>query len=564
MRTQKKMRIASAAIAALLAATQTAIPFSAFAVEQKEYVYGTVNLPYADYYYGELNNVEEDATLQLEVVDPAAALRAEGYYDAVTSATNVKSVKYEATYFTENDDDSVTVEGIKDVAVAVPEELYNEAKAAIETGAACQNQLLNIVGNLTVNEDQTVVPTEYKVLNGDGTLTAMRDAKEAVTVSDATIEVSTNTRYGNYQLSIVEADADNSLLPSASNMEGVIITMTDDSKYAMLHVDNLWLRTGEIAWATTDNFIVHNANTLKYKSFEDTVGKSVASVRYIIRDGADVTYTAGENGAYLPILHDGTASVEATPISSGAVTVTLENLPETYQATAAMNGVETTYADGVLTFSPDTVQPGSYTITVSDANGVYAPISVSVVLTTEQMPAVFDAETNSLVAAEGISETDFANYLSKLSTATINGETYTLSGRGATKIFDSQTGALDLEVMKNNIPVFGKSGDYEMTVMATGYTVPLIFTVTVPEKTEEKGDVDNNGTVSVEDAVLVLTYYAQQSAGLNPSENTQFANIHLGDIDGDDTISVEDAVSILTYYTQQSAGLNPTWDAVNG
>lgn len=224
----------------------------------------------------------------------------------------------------------------------------------------------------------------------------------------------------------------------------------------------------------------------------------------------------------------------------------------------------TVNADGVLTFSPDTVQPGSYTITVSDANGVYAPISVSVVLTTEQMPAAFDAETNSLVAAEGISETDFANYLSKLSTATINGETYTLSGRGATKIFDSQTGALDLEVMKNNIPVFGESGDYEMTVMATGYTVPLIFTVTVPEKTEEKGDMDNNGTVSVEDAVLVLTYYAQQSAGLNPSENTQFANIHLGDIDGDGTISVEDAVSILTYYAQQSAGLNPTWDAVNG
>jgi len=139
------MRIASAAIAALLAATQTAVPFSAFAVEQKEYVYGTVNLPYADYYYGELNDVEEDATLQLEVVDPAAALRAEGYYDAVTSATNVKSVKYEATYFTENDDASVTVAGIKDVAVAVPAELYNEAKTAIETGAACKNQLLTMI-----------------------------------------------------------------------------------------------------------------------------------------------------------------------------------------------------------------------------------------------------------------------------------------------------------------------------------------------------------------------------------------------------------------------------------
>lgn len=36
--------------------------------EEKKYVYGTVNLPYADYYYGELNDVEEDAALHLDVV----------------------------------------------------------------------------------------------------------------------------------------------------------------------------------------------------------------------------------------------------------------------------------------------------------------------------------------------------------------------------------------------------------------------------------------------------------------------------------------------------------------
>lgn len=563
MRTHKRMQVVGAATAVLLAATQMALPFSAFAVEQGQYVYGTVNLPYADYYYGELNDVQEDAAPQLDVADPAAALRAEGYYDAVTSATNVKSEKYETTYYTENDDDSVTVGGIRDVAIAVPEELYKEAKEAMEAGAACQNQLLTIIGNMTVNEDQTVVPTEYKVLNGDGTLTAMRDANEGITVSDATVEVSTNTRYGNYQLSIVEADAENSLLPSASNMEGVVITMTDGSKYAMLHVDNLWLRTGEIAWATIDDFIVHNANTLKYKNFEDTVGKSVASVRYIIRDSADVTYTAGENGAYLPLLHDGTVTAEETPISEGSVAINLADLPETYQATAAINGIETTYANGVLTFSSDAVQPGSYTITVSDASGVYAPISVNVVLTTEQMPAAFDTAANSIVAAEGISETDFANYLSKLSKATVNGEEYSLSGRGSTKIFDTKTGALNLEVTKNDVPVFAAGNTYEITVTATGYTVPFVFTVTVPEKAGEKGDVDGNGTVAVEDAVLVLTYYAQQSAGLNPAEETQFANISLSDIDEDGVISVEDAVAILTYYAQQSAGLNPTWDVIN-
>lgn len=48
--------------------------------------------------------------MDLEAEDKTAALRAEGCYDAVTSATNTKSKKYGATYYTENEDGSVTVE----------------------------------------------------------------------------------------------------------------------------------------------------------------------------------------------------------------------------------------------------------------------------------------------------------------------------------------------------------------------------------------------------------------------------------------------------------------------
>ena len=77
------------------------------------------------------------------------------------------------------------------------------------------------------------------------------------------------------------------------------------------------------------------------------------------------------------------------------------------------------------------------------------------------------------------------------------------------------------------------------------------------------GDVNADSTVGVEDAVIVLTFYAQQSAGLQPSFSEDAAiNAALfeaADVNKDGVVGVEDAVAILTYYAQQSAGLHPSW-----
>ena len=77
------------------------------------------------------------------------------------------------------------------------------------------------------------------------------------------------------------------------------------------------------------------------------------------------------------------------------------------------------------------------------------------------------------------------------------------------------------------------------------------------------GDPDNDGNVSVEDAVSVLTYYAQQSAGLEAkltqAADTEESAFLAADVDGDGQITVEDAVAILTYYAKKSAGLDAAW-----
>lgn len=77
------------------------------------------------------------------------------------------------------------------------------------------------------------------------------------------------------------------------------------------------------------------------------------------------------------------------------------------------------------------------------------------------------------------------------------------------------------------------------------------------------GDPDDDGTVSVEDAVSTLTYYAQQSAGLEAkltqAADTEESAFLAADVDGDGQITVEDAVAILTYYAKKSAGLDAAW-----
>lgn len=76
----------------------------------------------------------------------------------------------------------------------------------------------------------------------------------------------------------------------------------------------------------------------------------------------------------------------------------------------------------------------------------------------------------------------------------------------------------------------------------------------------ERGDPDGDGAVSVQDAVLVLTYYAKKSVGLESKTDAQFQQIQRGDIDEDGIISVQDAVLILTYYAKKSVGYVPDWD----
>ena len=72
------------------------------------------------------------------------------------------------------------------------------------------------------------------------------------------------------------------------------------------------------------------------------------------------------------------------------------------------------------------------------------------------------------------------------------------------------------------------------------------------------GDINEDGVVDVEDAVLVLTTYAKKAAGRENS--LRYWQLIQGDVNGTlDDLTVEDAVAILTYYAKKASGQEATF-----
>ena len=221
---------------------------SAGTIDTDSYYFGKINVPYADFYYGEIKKVlpealEDGAAGQYDAEDKvtAAGFREEGIYDAVSSATSTKSQRFAGSYF-EQKDEGTDILGVSGVNVAISKELYDDVKAAIEANTECSNPLINFVSALTEVSEE--VPAEYKVINSDGTLSqTIGTTKEAenVEVSFATVSV-----WGNYQIDFdgLEIESD--------DIQGGLIETSDGSIYGLEHLDNLWLRANEIAFAAEE------------------------------------------------------------------------------------------------------------------------------------------------------------------------------------------------------------------------------------------------------------------------------------------------------------------------
>lgn len=462
------------------------------------FVYGTANIPYADFFYGEMNDVQQNAEMQLDAADPvtAAGYREDGMYDAVTSCTNSKSKRYATSYYTENTENgSVTLEGIRDVNIAVPTSLYKEAQEAIKEGKNCSNQLLSIIGSLKNVSETAPESGEYKVLNGDGTLTAMTTETKTLTVDSS---ISTSSVWGNYQVSVEFGD-NNADQPTTANMMGVIFETSNGEKYAMEHSQNLWLRTGEIAFAVKDGFVEPHKNTIDAKRSQGLEGKTITKITYLVKDGADIVIPTNLLCKYKLADGQGIIGPEEKVVYTNNTFIPTKvqltyNVPESssYKLTSVQYGGKAlkegsyndyTYDDTTKVLSVyggafANTGVGTYTLTFADqSEAPYEDITVPIVLSADETKIQFAIQNNKLVKIDPNGDTIYEakDYIKNITSIKIDGQA--LGGKKANiseiakTVFNENTGAVNFDAKVNNTAVFAKGdgGSYNVELTSSGF-----------------------------------------------------------------------------------------------
>lgn len=443
-------------------------------VEGYDLVYGTVDLPYADFYYGEINSVEPDfeaTEADLEAADAieAAGLEAEGMYDAVTSATNSKSTRYEQTYY-EEDGEGAKILGVAGVNVAINRALYEDAKAQIEAGAECANALLEIVENMTVVDE---MPAEFKVIGADGTLSATLG--NTVVPEEAEASFTSVSVWGNYQISVEGIELD------AATIQGGLIETSDGTIYGLEHNDNLWLSAGEIAFAV-EEFTEPHGNTPSYQRFADMQGKTITKVVYMVTNDDDIEIDTDFFVNYQLEEGYGVTGDEELTYSAGGTEVSYElTVPEDSDyalssitfGRAAQDITAVKAEDGVITLPAD-FKPGSYSFVFEDEK--YAGLKFSTLVDSglSEEDITFNGETFE-INSDSITATDFIGNLSAVS---IDGEP--VSGKGLSAILFDENGNLNLDAEITNddktTALFPEGASYEVTIESTAYPT-VTFTV---------------------------------------------------------------------------------------
>ena len=316
-------------------------------------------------------------------------------------------------------------------------------------------------------------PSYYKeaTVNADGSL-SFSEVKGATAqkLSDASIDFTTDTKYGDYELDV------NGLPKTVNTVYGVVISTKEGDNYGLRHLENIWKKK-ELAWST--GFVTtSHGNTLNSKDYEKMMGQTINKITYYTDNGI---YEIDAD-QYVPIKFNGTVAAENADVKSGKVNVTVEGLPGDYQAEYTVEGLEDVQVKGgVLTYKTKGAEIGKYTLKVSDKSGKYADLTTDFELTTEAVPVVFNNESAALVAAEGYAAEDVTSYVKKIESVTVDGTEYAATGKRAVKII-KEDGTIDTTAAPFKDAENGHG--FKISVKATGYAKDYEFTYTLSQESE--------------------------------------------------------------------------------
>lgn len=435
-------------------------------------VYATVDMEYADFYYGELKNISPDAEPSSAGLDLTAdkvgdaGYRAEGVYDAVTSATTTgKGKSFGNLDYEEFEDKTVSIKGLKDVTIAIPQSLYEKYYASKDSDSVKNAKAYTYLKKAAFLTADTA-PDKFKVLNADGTFSKLvKNGAEANTytepdtleASDAeVVQTAGSSAWGNYQLTVEN-------LPSTvtkSNMLGVIMTMENGEVYGFQHLDNLWLQPKEIAFAVKE-FTEPHGNSIRYQKFASLLietnkeARTVKQIKYLLQGAEDVVINTD---VYLKdLVGDDTAGTAQKAVynSNGTkIPVAFSGLLEgsDYTLSKIKKGRKQTlsedlysYSNGVITLDKTCTSGSDYTavFTSTKYSDLQVPLTVDkaeqTVTGTGVYTKTFGDGTFQLDAKAPAGDLSFDSSDSKVAAVDANGKV-TVKGAGTAVITIKATG----------------------------------------------------------------------------------------------------------------------------
>lgn len=455
---------------------------------QKE-TYVLMNIPYDQFYKADVNNdVKVDAFTSATKNKVRTGSLAGGSYHVDASGDEITGVTF-----------PVKVPAGTDLSKYT--QITDDSKVSITVTNRGQESTTDYTGKDALFESASYSyytlsekPSYYKELtvNEDGTFSFGATQGTATTITEGvTAELLTESKYGDYQLDL---DGLTDTIPSGTAIYGVIVSTKEGSDYGMRHLENIW-RVSELAWATGFTTAVHNCPTSS-EHYKAMMGQHIDKVTYYTANGIYEIPVGGDEGLYVPVKFDTSAvAVADAELKDGetsvATTISGLTLPKGFDAEYTVEGA-TASVKGEKLILKD-VKKGAYTLTITDKSGKYAPISFRFEVYAETMPAAYNenSEKPGLTKAAGATDAEFADYIKNITSVSVNGKPYAVSGRNAVKLFND-----DGTLITDAAP-FAEGDSFEIVVTATGYK-DLSF---VYKKAAKEDPAKEINTASLEKAI---------------------------------------------------------------
>ena len=464
------------------------------AVKNLKSQYVLMNIPYDEFYKADLNNnsVPVDATTSATKQKTRNTLAA-GSYHADAEGAHINGVTFPVKvsddfYDNNNGYKQITDDSKVDITTnmkgKVSTTTYEGKKALFESADYSYYVLSEIPSYYKI----ATVGTDKKLSFG-----AVNGTKTQIASGQVKTKFKTKTKYGDYQLNL-DGIKDAMGFEDDDVVYGVIVSTDDNTDYAMRHVENIW-KTQELAWSVG---IVTNSHgcTLSPEHYKSMVGKTIKNVTYYTSKGI---FTLPVKYKVLVHVKDSKANVENAAVSAGQTNFDVA-LPDDFKAEYAVtdakgnevngfNVAEEASASAVSTYAasytqnkklvityPKNAENTEYTLTVSDKNKKYAPITTTFELYADKVSAAYnnDATAPKLVKAEGATDAQFADFIRKIKSVNVNGRDYPATVKGAVKII-KEDGTIDT----TQAP-FAEGSSFEIKVSAIGYKDELSFTYEKP------------------------------------------------------------------------------------